>query len=111
MAVFKKIKKKAAEGRGSGKKFLVLKVAAAVCLFLFAFPLAFRLLPFPALQEFMAQEYSCRIYDRRGELIQVTALSGGGRREFTPIKEIPKEIQHAFLAQEDLLFCSERRPA
>ena len=104
MAVFKKIKKKAAEGRD--KKLSALKVAAAVCLFLFAFPLAFRLLPFPALQEFMAQEYSCRIYDRRGELIQVTALSGGGRREFTPIKEIPKEIQHAFLAQEDRRFYS-----
>ena len=104
MAVFKKIKKKAAEGRD--KKLSALKVAAAVVVFLFAFPLVFRLLPFPALQEFMAQEYSCRIYDRRGELIQVTALSGGGRREFTPIKEIPKEIQHAFLAQEDRRFYS-----
>lgn len=104
MAVFKIIKKKAAEGRD--KKLSALKVAVTVIVFLFAFPLAFRLLPFPALQEFMAQEYSCRIYDRRGELIQVTALSGGGRREFTPIKEIPKEIQQAFLAQEDRRFYS-----
>jgi penicillin-binding protein 1C len=104
MAVFKKTKKRAAVGRG--KDFTALKVAAAVVVFLFIFPLVFRLLPFPALQEFMAQEYSCRIYDRRGELIQVTALNGGGRREFTPIKEIPIEIQHAFLAQEDRRFYS-----
>ena len=104
MSVFKKTKKRAAVGRG--KNFTALKVAAAVIVFLFAFPLVFRLLPFPALQEFMAQEYSCRIYDRRRKLIQVTALSGGGRREFTPIKEIPKGIQHAFLAQEDRRFYS-----
>ena len=52
----------------------------------------------------MAQEYSCRIYDRRGELIQVTALSGGGRREFTPIKKIPKQVQKSFVKQEDRRF-------
>ena len=52
----------------------------------------------------MAQEYSCRIYDRHGELIQVTALSGGGRREFPPIKKIPKAVQKEFLKQEDRRF-------
>ena len=52
----------------------------------------------------MAQEYSCRIYDRRGELVQVTAIGGGGRREFTPIKQIPKSIQKNFLSQEDRRF-------
>ena len=52
----------------------------------------------------MAQEYSCRIYDRHGELIQVTALSGGGRREFTPIKKIPKAVQKEFLKEEDRRF-------
>ncbi|WP_197018238.1 transglycosylase domain-containing protein [Treponema sp. C6A8] len=52
----------------------------------------------------MAQEYSCRIYDRNGELIQVTPVSGGGRREFTPIKKIPKAVQKEFLRQEDRRF-------
>ena len=50
------------------------------------------------------QEYSCRIYDRRGELIQVTPISSGGRLEFTPIKEIPKDIQKSFIHQEDRRF-------
>lgn len=78
--------------------------AAVVFIFLFAFPVFFRLLPFPELTDFMAMEYSCRIYDRHGELIQVTPLREGGRREFTPIKNIPKSIQKNFLLQEDRRF-------
>ena len=80
-----------------------LRLLIILCL-LFGPPLLLRLLPFPELQEFKAQEYSCRIYDRRGELIQVTPLSGGGRREFTPIKKIPKRVQKSFLKQEDRRF-------
>ena len=81
-----------------------VRVTLLILAFLFLFPVVFRLLPFPELSKFMAQEYSCRIYDRRGELVQVTALSGGGRREFTPIKQIPKELQKAFINQEDKRF-------
>lgn len=81
-----------------------VRVTLLILAFLFLFPVVFRLLPFPELSEFMAQEYSCRIYDRCGELVQVTALSGGGRREFTPIKQIPKELQKAFINQEDKRF-------
>ena len=81
----------------------LLIVSIILCL-LFGPPLVLRLLPFPELQEFRAQEYSCRIYDRRGELIQVIPLSGGGRREFTPIKEIPKAVQKSFIKQEDRRF-------
>ena len=83
------------------KRFWPTAVVFAV---LFAFPLLFRLLPFPELAEFEGQEYSCRIYDRHGELVQVTALSGGGRREFTPIKDIPREVQSCFIRQEDKRF-------
>ena len=36
--------------------------------------------------------------------MQVTALKGGGRREFTPVNEIPKEIQKSFIHQEDRRF-------
>ncbi len=87
---------------GRGKKLFL--TAAGIFIFLFSFPLLFRLLPFPQLDEFMAMEYSCRIYDRHGELIQVTSLSGGGRREFTPIKKIPKPLQKEFISQEDQRF-------
>ena len=44
------------------------------------------------------------MYDRRGELIQVTAISGGGRREFTPISKIPESVQKGFIQQEDKRF-------
>ena len=71
---------------------------------LFLPPLALRLLPFPELTELCGQEYSCRVYDRHGQLIQVTAIKGGGRREFTPINKIPKEIQKSFIQQEDRRF-------
>lgn len=79
-------------------------ITSAVLFFLFLPPVLLRLLPFPELTDFCAQEYSCRVYDRHGLLIQVTALKGGGRREFTPIKEIPKSIQKGFIQQEDKRF-------
>ena len=84
------------------KRFL--KFALIILCVLFVPPVVLRLVPFPELAEFCAQEYSCRIYDRRGELIQVTAIGGGGRREFTPIKKIPKQIQKTFIQQEDKRF-------
>ena len=93
--------RKARAKRGLRRPFYI---AAVIFLFLFSFPLALRLLPFPELSDFSAQEYSCRVYDRRGELLQVTALKSGGRREFTPIKKIPKEIQKSFIHQEDKRF-------
>ena len=82
------------------------KIVCAAIIFcvLFLVPVVLRILPFPELTDFCAKEYSCRIYDRRGELIQVTPLSGGGRREFTPIKEIPKSLQKSFIRQEDKRF-------
>ena len=81
-----------------------ITIAASILLLLFLPPVLLRLLPFPELADFCAQEYSCRIYDRRGELIQVTAIKGGGRREFTPINQIPKSVQKGFIQQEDKRF-------
>ena len=80
------------------------RIGLIICCLLFLPPLLLRLLPFPELKELCAQEYSCRIYDRRGELIQVTAIKGGGRREFTPIAKIPKAVQKSFILQEDKRF-------
>ena len=82
----------------------LIVVVSLICIILFGPAVVLRLVPFPELQDFKAQEYSCRIYDRNGELIQVTPLSGGGRREFTPIKKIPKQIQKAFIHEEDRRF-------
>ena len=79
-------------------------VLTLILIVLFGPAVVLRLMPFPELTAFRAQEYSCRIYDRRGELIQVTALQGGGRREFTPLKEIPKSVQKSFIQQEDRRF-------
>ena len=79
-------------------------IASIIIFILFLPPLVLRFLPFPELEEFCAQEYSCRIYDRHGELIQVTPLTGGGRREFAPIKKIPKAVQKSFIRQEDRRF-------
>lgn len=79
-------------------------IASIILIVLFGPAVVLRLVPFAELTDFMAQEYSCRIYDRNGELVQVTALSGGGRREFTPIKNIPKQIQKSFIKQEDRRF-------
>lgn len=98
---FDGMSRKARAKRGLRRPFYI---AAVIFLFLFSFPLALRLLPFHELSDFSAQEYSCRVYDRRGELLQVTALKSGGRREFTPIKKIPKEIQKSFIHQEDKRF-------
>lgn len=67
-------------------------------------PGVMRLLPFPELMAFCAQPYSCRVYDRNGTLLQVVPLSEGGRREFTPIKKIPKFVQKNFIRQEDRRF-------
>lgn len=81
-----------------------IRIAVIVLAVLFAFPLINRLVPFKALDEFCQQEYSCRIYDRKGRLIQVTALSSGGRREYTPYKDIPKAVRDAFIKSEDRRF-------
>ena len=92
------------KARRRGRTKQAVYIISIIIFILFLFPLVLRLLPFPELEEFCAQEYSYRIYDRRGELIQVTPLSGGGRREFTPIKKIPKAVQKSFIRQEDRRF-------
>lgn len=86
-----------------GAKRSIYVLAIILCI-LFLPPLVLRCLPFPELTEFCAREYSCRIYDRRGELVQVTAVRGGGRREFTSVKKIPKSIKKSFIFQEDKRF-------
>lgn len=86
------------------RKYFIVRAAILIFCILFAFPVVQHFVPFPELSEFMSKEYSCRIYDKHGELIQVTPLSSGGRREFTPVNKIPVSLQKSFIKQEDRRF-------
>ena len=87
----------------SRRRKAVCSILIILCI-LFAFPLVLRVLPFPALTEFCARSYSCRVYDRGGQLLQVTPVTGGGRREFTPLEKIPEQIKKDFISKEDRRF-------
>ena len=62
------------------------------------------LLPWPALEQFLAQDYSTRCYDRHSQLLQVLPLEDGLRREWYDLEEIPPRVQEVFLAAEDQRF-------
>ena len=80
-------------------------LCAAGALLLFA-ALDLFVLPFPKLDAFRKRDWSTRIYDRRGTLVQVLALEGGVRREFTPLSAMPQQAIDIFLAAEDKRFFS-----
>ena len=63
-------------------------------------------LPFPELDAFMQRDWSTRVYDRGGNLIQILALKDGNRREFTAYKSMPLDAVRIFLAAEDKDFFS-----
>ena len=62
--------------------------------------------PFPELDAFMQRDWSTRVYDRGGNLIQILALEDGIRREFTAYASIPPDAVRIFLAAEDKDFFS-----
>ena len=97
MKIFLKQLISPARSRRAGVFFTIFAV-------LFFFPAVFHILPFPELSEYKEREISCRIYDRNRNLIQVTPLKTGERREFTPISKIPKAIQSEFIKREDRRF-------
>lgn len=66
--------------------------------------LYFRLTPYPELDNLIAQKYSCRIYDRDNQILQITTLDEGLRQEFTPLNQIPKQVQQIFISSEDQRF-------
>ena len=61
-------------------------------------------LPYPELETFLIRENSVALYDRNGQLVQVTPLEEGGRREFTPFSQIPAGVKDAFIKAEDNRF-------
>ncbi|MCR5437411.1 MAG: transglycosylase domain-containing protein [Treponema sp.] len=66
--------------------------------------LVFRFMPYPQFDEFLKRPYSTQFLDRNGNLIQVSSLDDGLRREFTPLKKIPKKIRKILLKAEDQRF-------
>ena len=65
-------------------------------------------LPFPELDAFMQRDWSTRVYDRGGNLIQILALENGIRREFTAYEAMPPDAVRIFLTAEDKDFFSHR---
>ena len=83
---------------GSGGLLLALCIGGWLSLFL----------PFPELDAFMQRDWSTRVYDRGGNLIQILALENGIRREFTAYEAMPPEAARIFLVAEDKDFFSHR---
>lgn len=81
-----------------------VKMVIAVIALVAAVHFLFMLLPYPELEVFLQREFSTRIYDRKNNLVQITALQNGLRREFVPQTEIPKNIKQAFVKAEDKRF-------
>ena len=82
---------------------IILITAIALVLCLFA-RLMLRFSPYPELQLFIERPYSIRYYDRSGELLQITSLENGLRRE-KPL-EIPAQVKDVFVFAEDRRFYS-----
>ena len=83
---------------GAGALLLAFCLGAWLSLFL----------PFPELDTFMQRDWSTRVYDRGGNLIQILALENGIRREFTAYEAMPPDAVRIFLAAEDKDFFTHR---
>ena len=79
-------------------------LAAALLFTILLVLVLLRFTPYPELRRFLERQYSCRIYDRRGELVQVTALENGVRREWTDLDKMPNDVRRYFLRSEDRRF-------
>lgn len=80
-----------------------------ICISLMLVPVLFFLslyLPFPELSAFRQRDWSTRIYDRNGCLIQILALENGLRREYTPLEQMPEQLVRIFIEAEDHHFFS-----
>ena len=66
--------------------------------------LLLRYTPYPELDELVSQPYSCRVYDCNGNIIQITSLDDGLKREFLPLEEIDQQVKTVFIKAEDKRF-------
>jgi len=81
------------------KKFRIIFIIVVVFLAAWLF---LRFSPYSDLKEYKSRPYSVRYYDRHGELLQITPLSNGLRRE-KPL-EMPQQIKDVFVFAEDKRF-------
>ncbi|MBQ4331075.1 MAG: transglycosylase domain-containing protein, partial [Spirochaetaceae bacterium] len=85
---------------------LVLVAVTAVLLALGCCLLS--LLPWPELDSFLGRPYSTRLYDRNGQLLHVSPLEAGLRREWYDLDQLPPRVVEVFLAAEDQRFYQHR---
>ncbi|MCL2243305.1 MAG: transglycosylase domain-containing protein [Treponema sp.] len=78
---------------------IIIVITAAVIVVVW---LLLRFSPYPELKLFIDRPYSIRYYDRNGELLQITALEEGLRRE-KPLL-IPAQVKDVFVFAEDRRF-------
>ena len=93
-----------ADFRGKKLAAVFAIIFAALFITFLTFFLILKFVPFSQLDKLLNQNYSTRIYDRNGYLVQVTVLDDGLRREFTPIEEIPPRVKKIFIQAEDKRF-------
>lgn len=84
----------------SKKKITVIILIAVI--FLTYFLLKFS--PYPQFKKFLDRQYSTCFYDDTEELLQITSVGDGLRREWTDYKKIPENVRKYILESEDKRF-------
>ena len=84
---------------------LLILLAAALILGIVLY-LILKYSPYPDADAFQSRQYSTRIYDKDGTLVQILPLEDGLRREYTPLEKIPEEVVKSFITAEDGRFHS-----
>lgn len=79
--------------------FLIITFSILALIYLFL-----RFSPYTAFSKFKNQNYSSRIYDCNGNLIQILPLENGLRREWTSLEKIPDDVKKNFIRAEDKRF-------
>lgn len=85
------------------KKMLV-KILLIIIVVFASVNLILRFLPYIKLDEFLDRDYSTRVYDNNNNLLQITSLENGLRREFISIDKVEKKVINAFIDAEDKRF-------
>ncbi|GMO52119.1 MAG: penicillin-binding protein 1C [Termitinemataceae bacterium] len=82
----------------------LVRISGISAVVLIVLHLVLRLTPYHDLQQFMKRPYSTRIYDRNGNLLQITPIENGLRREYVSLHTIKPELTDIFLQAEDARF-------
>jgi len=76
-------------------------IALACLLFLYA---VLRFTPYPELDSYLSRSYGYAALDRKGRTLRVFPSSGGVKREWLPVDEIPSGVLRIFIKAEDARF-------